>query len=95
MCNDVAYRLHHRIHPSDCGLVFGMNTSMVDWPKILQRYARIHEHIASYPDDDESAALLELCDRRDRLLAAVRSNNAESIFAAMKNSNIIPGRYMP
>lgn len=45
-------------------------------------------------DDDESAALLELCDKRDAFLAAVRSNDAESIFAAMKNSNIIPGRYV-
>lgn len=64
----------------------------LDWAKVLMRYGAIHERISTYEDDDESAALVRLCDLRDGLLAAVRSGDVPRIVAALEATNVIPGR---
>lgn len=66
----------------------------VDWLKTLDRYAELVRRIASYPDSDESPALLRLCELHDGIRAAVRSGNAERIEAAVGATDVVPAAFV-
>lgn len=71
-----------------------MSEDRTDWWHGLQRYGIIHERISSYPDDDESPALMELCAKRDLFLNAARSGDAADLRAAIVASCVVPGPHV-